>query len=116
MSDPQARPGSSPTHVPASMPKPTPTPSPAQPAEPRPAAPLPAAPHPAPPRAASPHPAGSGPLAPSARPGDDPSGNAHIDAIMARLDELEHKPLPAHVEVFDAIQGGLAAHLSHDQD
>ena len=126
MSDPQARLGSSSTQVPSSTPKPAPSPSPSLPTEPRPAAPRPAPPQPlepgpAAPRAASPHLGSPNPAEPetvarSTPSSDETSGNAHIAAIMARLDELEHKPLPAHVEVFDAIQGGLAAHLSHDQD
>lgn len=46
---------------------------------------------------------------------DGRTGDAEVDRILSRLDELEGKPLPAHVEVFDAVHGVLQDHLARTE-
>lgn len=46
---------------------------------------------------------------------DERTGDTEVDRILSRLDELEGKPLPAHVEVFDAVHGVLQDHLARTE-
>lgn len=46
---------------------------------------------------------------------DGRTGDAEVDRILSRLGELEGKPLPAHVEVFDAVHGVLQDHLARTE-
>jgi hypothetical protein len=44
------------------------------------------------------------------------TGDARVDAVVARLDDLEHLDLPAQLEVFAELQASLATILDTPQD
>lgn len=43
----------------------------------------------------------------AAQPHSRQTTDTEVNQILTRLDELEDKPLPAHVEVFDAVHAVL---------
>lgn len=41
-----------------------------------------------------------------------PTGDATVDAALTVLETLDTRPLPEHVDVFDAVQSALAERLT----
>ncbi len=43
---------------------------------------------------------------------EEPTGDAVIDAALAVLEDLEHRPLAEHVAVFEAVHASLGQRLA----
>lgn len=46
----------------------------------------------------------------------EPTTDPEVNVILTRLDELDRKPLPAHVEVFDSVHTSLQDLLARSED